>query len=51
MQGFLSAPAITDTLGAGHFAKLPETLIDFSEEKPVGALVLAAQAVSHLALF
>ncbi|KAF8328738.1 hypothetical protein F5887DRAFT_1082943 [Amanita rubescens] len=47
-KGFLAAPCIADTLGAGHFAKLPETLIDFSEEKPVGALVLAAQAVEHV---
>ncbi|KAM6489422.1 hypothetical protein JOM56_015139 [Amanita muscaria] len=30
---------ITRTLGNGHLTKFPETIANFSEEKPVGALV------------
>ncbi|KAM6503689.1 hypothetical protein JOM56_000632 [Amanita muscaria] len=48
--GFLSAQTITRTLGIAHIAKFPEAIVDFEKERPVGALILATQAVEHVFL-
>ncbi|KAM6489172.1 hypothetical protein JOM56_015342 [Amanita muscaria] len=49
-KGFLSAQTITQTLGIAHIAKFPEAIVDFEKERPVGALILATQAVEHVFL-
>jgi hypothetical protein len=40
-------PLVVWTFSIAHIAKFSETLANFNEEKPVGALILATQAVSN----
>ncbi|KAM6491052.1 hypothetical protein JOM56_013291 [Amanita muscaria] len=47
-KGFLAADMIMKTLGLAHMAKLPEVLCNFGAERPIGALVLATQAIDHI---